>query len=140
MYNDNLKHNQLYLVPIPYGLAKFLLDTIEKEQNITISDLNNFDENNETSIDDLKTKKKKKKKKSSGQGFGLSSVERKAIENRAMDIVAKQIKKDGWKVQDVSAEKNRGYDYIFKKNDKTIYCEVKGTQNSDAKVILTKNE
>ena len=38
------------------GLAKFLLDTIEKDQNITISDLNNFDESSEVSIDDLKSK------------------------------------------------------------------------------------
>ena len=140
MYNDKLKHNQLYLVPIPYGLAKFLLDTIEKDQNITISDLNNFDESSEVSIDDLKSKTRKKSNKSSGQGFGLSSAERKAVEQRAMEVVSKEMKKQGWKVEDVHKEKNRGYDFVFKKQEKLIYCEVKGTQNSDAKVILTKNE
>ena len=140
MYNHKLKHNQIYLIPIPYGMAKFILDKIEREQNISIGDINNFDESSQTSMDDLKSKKKKNVKKSSGQGFGLSSIERKAIEERAMDIVAKHMKKDGWKVEDVSREKNRGYDYIFEKNNNVIYCEVKGTQNSDAKVILTKNE
>ena len=140
MYDKKLQHNVIYLIPIPYGMAKFILNKIQNEQNISISDINNFDEINDLSIDDLKLKKKKNTKKISGQGFGLSSGERKAIENRAMDIVSKQMKKDGWKVEDVSGEKNRGYDYIFKKNDKIIYCEVKGTQNSDSKVILTKNE
>lgn len=140
MYNNNLKHNQLYLIPIPYGAAKLLLEKIEKEQSLTIADLNNFDENNEISIDELKVIKKKNKSRVGGQGFGLSSAERKEIEKRAMEIVYKTMKKDGWKIEDVHKEKNRGYDFIFKKNDKIIYCEVKGTQNSDTKVILTKNE
>ena len=54
--------------------------------------------------------------------------------------VASKNEKDGWKVEDVHKEKNRGYDFIFKKEGKTIYCEVKGTQNVGTKVILTKNE
>ena len=140
MYDEKLRHNQLYLVPIPYGLAKFLLNTIEKEQNITIADLNNFDENKTISLDDLKTKRKKNSLKSSGQGFGLGPLERKAIEQRAMEVVSKKMKKNGWKVEDVHKEKNRGYDFILKKEGKTIYCEIKGTQNAGTKVILTKNE
>ena len=87
-----------------------------------------------------KASMRKKSNKSSGQGFGLSSAERKAVEQRAMEVVSKEMKKQGWKVEDVHKEKNRGYDFIFKKQEKLIYCEVKGTQNSDAKVILTKNE
>ena len=57
-----------------------------------------------------------------------------------MEVVLKEMKKQGWKVEDVHKEKNRLYDFVFKKQEKLIYCEVKGTQNSDAKVILTKNE
>ena len=137
MYNAKLKHNQLYLIPIPHRLAKFLLNKIEEQQNLTLGDLNNFDETKQLSIEDLKSKNKKS---SGGQGFGLSTDERKAVEKRAMDIVSQSMKKDGWKIKDVHKEKKRGYDFIFKKEDKVIYCEVKGTQNSDAKVILTKNE
>lgn len=140
MYDEKLRHNQVYLVSIPHGLAKFLLKNIEKNQNLTLGDLKNFNPDNEVSIDDKIRKKNRYSKKSSGQGFGLGPLERKAIEQRAMEVVSKKMKKDGWKVEDVHKEKNRGYDFIFKKEGKTIYCEVKGTQNVGTKVILTKNE
>ena len=63
---------------------------------------------------------RKKSNKSSGQGFGLSSAERKAVEQRAMEVVSKEMKKQGWKVEDVHKEKNRGYDFVFKKQENVM--------------------
>jgi len=136
IFNRNNKHNEIYMVPLPLQAAKVLLNEIQNKQKITIEDFNNFDENKEISLNDIK----KKRLKSSGQGFGLSYQERKTIELYAMNFVINKMKKDKWKITDVSKFKDRGYDLYMEKDDKKILCEIKGTTGSNTRVILTKNE
>ena len=136
IYNRNLKHNEIYLLPIPLQVAKILLDIIKKNQKISIEDIENFDENKEVALSEIKNKKRK----SYGQGFGLSFAERKTIENYAMSLVSKKMEKNNWKVKDVSSLRDKGYDLYMEKNDEKILAEVKGTTGSDIRVILTKNE
>jgi len=136
IYNRNFKHNEIYLVPVPLQVAKILLDIVKKDQKISIEDIQNFDENKDVALSEIK----KKPRKSYGQGFGLSFAERKTIENYAMNIVTKKMEKDKWVVKDVSKFKDKGYDLLIEKNQNKIYAEVKGTTGSDIRVILTKNE
>lgn len=136
IYNRNFKHNEIYLLPIPLQVAKILLDIIKKNQKISIEDIQNFDENKEVTLNEIKTKKRK----SYGQGFGLSFAERKTIENYAMSLVRKKMEKNNWIVKDVSSFRDKGYDLYMEKNDQKILAEVKGTTGSDTRVILTKNE
>ena len=56
-----------------------------------------------------------------------------------MDKVEKIWKKDGWKVEDVSMIKG-GCDFKFSKNNKIVFCEVKGTTTNGDSVILTSRE
>ena len=118
--------------------AKYLLDLIKSKQKLTIEDFESFDENkpNALTLEDLKTKPRTY----TGQGFRLSSKERKAIEIYAMNFVIKKYKKQNWKIIDVSARRDKGYDLYLKKDDKVLLCEVKGTSGSGNKVNLTKNE
>ena len=56
----------------------------------------------------------------------MSSAERKAVEQRAMEVVSKEMKKkQGWKVEDVHKEKNRGYDFIFKNRRNLFIVKLK---------------
>tara|TARA_Y100000389_G_C17462240_1_gene522708 strand:- start:2805 stop:3989 length:1185 start_codon:yes stop_codon:yes gene_type:complete len=136
IYNRNLKHNEIYLLPIPLQAAKILLDIIKYEQKISIDDIRNFDESKEIALSEIK----KKPRKSYGQGFGLSFAERKTIENYAMNLVTKKMEKDKWTVKDVSKLKDKGYDLYMEKDNDKIFAEIKGTTGSDARIILTKNE
>jgi|TARA_B100001059_G_scaffold226205_1_gene254291 hypothetical protein len=136
IYNRNLKHNEIYLLPIPLQAAQILLAIIKDKQKISIEDIENFDEHKELTLNEIK----KKPRKSYGQGFGLSYAEKKSIEMYAMKLVIKKMEKDNWKVQDVSRFKDRGYDLYLENGEKKIYAEVKGTTGSDHRVILTKNE
>ena len=136
IYNRNFKHNEIYLLPIPLQAAKILLNQIKDVQKVSIEDIENFDENNEVALSDIK----KKPRKFYGQGFGLSFVERKSIENYAMNFVIKKMEKNNWKIFDVSKKKDKGYDLYMEKGNTKIFCEVKGTTGSNNRVILTRNE
>ncbi len=136
IYDRNLKHNVIYMLPLPLPAAKFLLDLIKEKQKITIEDVENFEENKSETLDDIKNKPRKK----TGQGFGLSSKERKAIENYAMEYVIKRFKNENWSVTDVSSRRDKGYDLNLSKDGKELFCEVKGTTGTDSRVIVTKNE
>ena len=137
IYDNNLRHNVVYMLPLPLQAAKFLLDRIqEKNKKITIEDVENFDENKSETIESIKNRSIKR----TGQGFGLSKVERDAIENHAMNSVIQKYKKDKWIVTDVSKRKNKGYDLNLKKDSRELFCEVKGTTGLGHKIIITKNE
>ena len=139
IFDTNYKHNNIvYLLPLPLPSAKYLLDLIKSKQNLTLDDFENFEEDktDASSLYDIKTKPRK----DTTQGFRLSSGERKTIEIYAMDFVVKKYQKENWKIYDVSARKNRGYDLYLTKGEKRLLCEVKGTSTSGEKVIVTKNE
>ena len=75
----------------------------------------------------------------SRQGFGLTGAERKAVEQRAMEVTHEYLKTNGYQVKDVSA--TRSYDYLISRGTEEIKVEVKGTtsESTDA-VLLTANE
>tara|TARA_B100000579_G_scaffold394390_1_gene371719 strand:- start:604 stop:1752 length:1149 start_codon:yes stop_codon:yes gene_type:complete len=135
IFDRNYKHNVVYLLPLNIKAAKFLLQIIRKDQKITIEDIEQFDENKDSSISDLMKNKRK-----SGQGFGLSYKEKKIIELYAMKKFKDKMLNDNWKIIDVSSRRDKGYDIYLEKGGKKILAEVKGTTGSEEKVILTKNE
>ncbi len=75
---------------------------------------------------------------SSGQGFQSNILIKKAIENHAMDMCKEHFTKNGYKLIDTSL--NKPYDFLAKKGSKELFIEVKGTQATGEKIILTKNE
>ena len=77
-------------------------------------------------------------KRTSGQGFGLSAEERRAVENHAMSV-AKQYLQQHWdRVHDVSA--NASFDFLCQSGAQELRVEVKGTTGTGEKVILTRGE
>ena len=135
IYDRNLKHNVIYLLPLPLVAAKYLIDQIKKNQKITIQDIEYFNEDHTSSLADIKNSKRK-----SGQGFGLSYKEKKIVEKYAMDKYKNMMLKDGWSIQDFSSRRDKGYDIFLEKNPNKILAEIKGTTGSSDKIILTKNE
>lgn len=77
-------------------------------------------------------------KSSSGQGFGLSYEQRKAIELFAMKEVTKIYENRGWKVYDKSSTKP--YDLLAVKGHQKKFIEVKGTKGEGESIILTHGE
>ena len=76
--------------------------------------------------------------RSSGQGFGLTSAERQAVERHAM-VRAEQYLEQHWdEVRDVSA--TASFDFLCRIAGLELRVEVKGTTGTGSKVILTKNE
>jgi hypothetical protein len=73
---------------------------------------------------------------SSTQGFLLSAHSRKMIEMYAVDMAIKHFEGDGFKVE----VHGRPFDLLCKKDDKTLYVEVKGTHGAATGIILTRNE
>ncbi len=78
------------------------------------------------------------KARARGQGFGGTAVRNRAVELRAMTVATDLLQRDGYKVQDVSA--NSPYDLLAKKRDGTLFVEVKGTTGTGETVLLTRNE
>jgi len=76
--------------------------------------------------------------RASGQGFRSSWPERRAIEQRAMDVVTDHLKDDDWSVRDVSSD--HSYDLHCKKPGQVLRIEVKGTTGDGSAVLLTRNE
>jgi hypothetical protein len=76
--------------------------------------------------------------RSKGQGFARTPKERKAIENRAMEVAKRYFGKKGFDVEDVSAR--RPYDLLCRRGNAELHIEVKGTTTDGATIVLTKNE
>lgn len=78
-------------------------------------------------------------KPGNGQGFGLSAVERAAVEKRAMDEALVWLEANGFtKVRDVHA--SHSCDFLADRNGIEHHIEVKGTTSGLGKIILTANE
>lgn len=75
---------------------------------------------------------------SPGQGIGLSTAERKAVELHAMEIAAAHYKDMGWDVVDKSA--SRPFDILAIKEGQQRFIEVKGTTGDGLHVLLTRGE
>jgi hypothetical protein len=70
----------------------------------------------------------------SRQGFGLTGAERKAVEQRAMEVTYEYLTKNGYDVKDVSATSS--YDYHVRRGVEEIKVEVKGTTSESADAVL----
>lgn len=74
-----------------------------------------------------------------GQGFGLSALDRKAIELHAMKMAVSYLQAQGFVCTDTSA--NQPFDLLAKKGEQKIKVEVKGTTSDICKsIMMTKNE
>jgi ribosomal protein L37AE/L43A len=73
-----------------------------------------------------------------GQGFGLSQLERKAVEMRAMRVARQLYEQDGWEVVDKSG--SNSFDLLATRGKDVRYIEVKGTTGQGATIILTHGE
>ena len=74
-----------------------------------------------------------------GQGFGLTAVERKAVELRAVELAISHYKSLGYtKIEDVGATES--YDLKVESDVGILFVEVKGTTSPGETVILTRNE
>jgi len=75
---------------------------------------------------------------SKGQGFGLSSAQRQAIESRAVVVATEILEAGNWSVEDVGSHSS--YDLHATRGEDVLLVEVKGSTGSAQTVILTKNE
>lgn len=73
-----------------------------------------------------------------GQGFGLSSSERRLVEEYAMSIAYSYLMQNWPSVTDVSARSS--FDLLCKRGDEELRVEVKGTTNTGCRIILTRRE
>lgn len=74
----------------------------------------------------------------SGQGYGLSHEERRAVELHAMNIATEQFLRNGWKV--VNKSSSRPFDLLIIKDKQRRFIEVKGTTSKGSSIILTAGE
>ena len=78
-------------------------------------------------------------KRQGGQGFGLSSSARLALERHSMDRATCYFANLGWRaITDVS--KNRCFDLLCQRDDDELRVEVKGTTSAGDRILLTRNE
>lgn len=90
-------------------------------------------------LDIIEVIKPKRRKVSGSQGYGLTAPERKAVENRAMELTRNWFEDQAYQVRDTSA--NKPYDFLVTKNSQNIKVEVKGTTSTKPDTILmTANE
>lgn len=77
--------------------------------------------------------------RSSGQGFGLSGAQRKAIELQAMEVARLWLDQAGYTTKDYSA--NSPFDFLASRDGRDYKVEVKGTTSAvmDA-FVMTRNE
>jgi hypothetical protein len=73
-----------------------------------------------------------------GLGRMSDAALRKAVEVRAMDVVRKHFKSQGWRLEDTSTR--RSWDYEATRGDEQIRIEVKGTTGVGTHVQLTAGE
>jgi len=73
-----------------------------------------------------------------GQGFQMSTVERKAVEKRAMCVASKQLREEGWVVENKSSTES--YDLLCSRGNRRAYAEVKGTATCGEQIRITHAE
>ena len=75
-----------------------------------------------------------------GQGAGFGSAEtNRQVEARAVEIVTKQLRADGWVVKSVESD-NVGYDLECSRGKERRHVEVKGVSGDLPSCIITANE
>ncbi|MFF4040671.1 MrcB family domain-containing protein [Streptomyces sp. NPDC001816] len=74
----------------------------------------------------------------SGQGFLLTSGERRAIERHSVRMTAEHFEAQGWKVKDVGDKES--FDLLLTRGERRLHVEVKGTTSAGLEVILTRAE
>lgn len=80
-----------------------------------------------------------RKNNAQAQGFGLTGVERRAVELRAMEIASNWFLENGYRVSDTSA--SEPFDLFVEKNGLSKKVEVKGSTSQDIhSIIMTSNE
>lgn len=73
------------------------------------------------------------------QGYGLTGIERKAVESRAVELSIEYFSKSGYSdIRDVGAQAS--YDLTMIKDGQIHVVEVKGTTGSGEAIVLTRNE
>ncbi len=77
-------------------------------------------------------------RKKSGQGFGLTQPQRRAVELQAMALAKEHFGSAGYEIKDTSA--TAPYDLEIRKEGQVHYIEVKGTTGGLGDIVLTKNE
>lgn len=73
-----------------------------------------------------------------GAGFG-TPVENRHVERAAVSFVRRYLRRQRWKVADISSEK-RGYDLLCQRGRSERHVEVKGCKGSKIQFIITGNE
>lgn len=73
-----------------------------------------------------------------GQGFGLTALERRAVEEHAMKVAENHLASKGYACEVTSAY--APYDIVASKDEEEFIVEVKGTTSAGTHVILTANE
>lgn len=73
-----------------------------------------------------------------GQGFGLTPLERVAVEAHSMAVAQDYLLKNFYTLQDVS--KTHSYDFLATKEGVQKIVEIKGTTSAGESIILTANE
>ena len=78
-------------------------------------------------------------KRGNGQSFGLSAVERKAVELRAMTLAHAWLLSNDYSARDTSS--NSPFDFVAEKDGQAIKVEVKGTTSDICEsILMTRNE
>lgn len=75
---------------------------------------------------------------SGGQGYGLTSAQRRAVELRSMAVASEIYSNEGWSLQDTSA--NKPFDFLATREGERRFIEVKGTTGKGDTIILTGGE
>jgi hypothetical protein len=73
-----------------------------------------------------------------GQGFRLSTAEKRAVEQRAVDVVTAHLVALGFAVTDVGLRES--FDLDARKSGEKLKVEVKGTTSAGSEILLTANE
>ncbi|NMI60232.1 DUF3578 domain-containing protein [Streptomyces sp. RLA2-12] len=73
-----------------------------------------------------------------GQGFLLTSGERRAIERHSVRMATEHFEAQGWSVKDVGDKES--FDLLLTKGERRLHVEVKGTTSTGLEVILTRAE
>jgi hypothetical protein len=73
-----------------------------------------------------------------GQGRRQTAAERRALEERAVNVAIQHYEGGDWDVRDVGSRAS--YDLECRKDGRVLHVEVKGTTSLGSKVLLTRNE
>ena len=117
-----------------YNLGSYLKTIYEAVQS-TGADLTEADQSQLEIENAIRPKRSRK----GAQGFGLNSLEKRAVEQRAMKVVNDWLIAEGYQTKDTSS--NESFDFLAKREGSTIFVEVKGTTSADpSSILMTANE